>query len=80
MKLLLSTALIAASLVLAKERPRDPVAHERYASGEVMDQIMAEKEAVWSQAGQRGIFNPTKFTSSNGFNRILFGMCRTVGI
>ncbi|PPR05582.1 hypothetical protein CVT24_002783 [Panaeolus cyanescens] len=68
MKLSLSITLIAASLVLAKERPRDPIAHERYASGEVMAAMMAEKEASWVSAGQRGLFNPRKFKSSNGFS------------
>ncbi|KAF9044921.1 hypothetical protein BJ165DRAFT_1527864 [Panaeolus papilionaceus] len=67
MKLLLSATLISISMALAKERPRDPVAHERYASGEVMDKIMAEKQAAWDQAGQRGLFNPKRFSSNNGF-------------
>jgi hypothetical protein len=66
---LLSAILLAisASSALAKERPRDPVAHERYASGEVMDRIMAQKEAVWAEAARTGLFDPKKFKSSNSF-------------
>ncbi|KAH6906465.1 hypothetical protein BKA70DRAFT_1429152 [Coprinopsis sp. MPI-PUGE-AT-0042] len=47
MQLLLSTVLLAisASSALAKEKPWGPVAHQRYASGEVMNRIMAHKEA-----------------------------------
>ncbi|KAH6906434.1 hypothetical protein BKA70DRAFT_1401607 [Coprinopsis sp. MPI-PUGE-AT-0042] len=69
MRLLLPTVLLAisASSALAKEKPRDPVAHKRYASGEVMDRIMAHKEAVWDDAARTGLFDPKKFTSSNSF-------------
>ncbi|KAH6906445.1 hypothetical protein BKA70DRAFT_409022 [Coprinopsis sp. MPI-PUGE-AT-0042] len=69
MQLLLSTVLLAISVSssLAKEKPRDPVAHQRYASGEVMNRIMAHKEAAWANAARIGLFDPQKFKSSNSF-------------
>lgn len=70
MKLSLSSVLLAVSLpslVLAQERARDAQKHQRYASGEVMEGIMARKEAAWRRAGERGLFNPRKFRSTNKF-------------
>jgi hypothetical protein len=51
----LSFTFIAASisLALARERPVDPIAHQRHALGEVMGKIMAMKEATWERYRQR---------------------------
>ncbi|PPR06262.1 hypothetical protein CVT24_000934 [Panaeolus cyanescens] len=61
MKLSLSVVALSVTVALARERPVDPVKHLKYASGEVMDKIMAQKEATWERYRQLGFFNGRKY-------------------
>jgi hypothetical protein len=67
MKLLLSPLLALAPLALARERPVDPAAHRHYASGEVMNSILAAKEATWAHYQELGYFAPGRHSSTNRF-------------
>ncbi|KIM48671.1 hypothetical protein M413DRAFT_437855 [Hebeloma cylindrosporum] len=73
MKLSFTIVGASISLALARERPVDPIAHRRYASGEVMGKIMAIKEATWEGYRQSGYFDGTRYRSSNAFSACLDG-------
>ena len=73
MKLSFTIVAASISLALARERPVDPIAHQRYASGEVMGKIMTKKEATWESYRQSGYFDGTRYRSSNAFSACLDG-------
>lgn len=51
----------------AREKAVDDVEHLKYASGEVMDGIMAEKEATWQHYRELGYFKSGRYKSSNSY-------------
>lgn len=68
MKLLTTAAsLLFVSGSLARERAVDEVEHLKYASGEVMDSIMAQKEATWQHYRNLGYFKPGRYKANNGY-------------
>lgn len=67
MKFLLSALLLAAPLVLARERSIDEESHKKFESGEVMDGIMATKKASWGRSQALGAFKPGAHSSANTF-------------
>ncbi|PPR04323.1 hypothetical protein CVT24_013396 [Panaeolus cyanescens] len=66
MKLSLAVIALAVS-VLARERPVDPIKHRKYASGEMMDKIMARKDATVEKYKKLGYFDDRRRGSSNKF-------------
>ncbi|KAH0605170.1 uncharacterized protein H6S33_005152 [Morchella sextelata] len=64
---LLPSLLLLAPACLAREKSVDEAAHARYASGDVMAEIMAQKEATWQHYRDEGYFKPGRYRSSNGF-------------
>lgn len=71
MKLLATAAsllLVSSPLgSLAREKAVDEVNHLRYASGEVMGDIMALKEATWEHYRKLGYFKPGRYKSNNDY-------------
>lgn len=52
---------------LAREKAVDEVEHLKYASGEVMDSIMTQKEATWQHYRDLGYFKPGRYKANNGY-------------
>lgn len=71
MKLLTTAAsllLVSSPLIsLAREKAVDEVEHLKYASGEVMDSIMAQKEVTWQHYRELGHFKPGRYRSGNSY-------------
>ncbi|KAF8469961.1 hypothetical protein BDZ91DRAFT_719470 [Kalaharituber pfeilii] len=62
-----SPSLFHNALVSARELPVNPTTHSRYASGEVMDQIMKGKEATWDYYRSQGYFSAGRYKSHNQY-------------
>ncbi|KAF2014313.1 hypothetical protein BU24DRAFT_463111 [Aaosphaeria arxii CBS 175.79] len=57
LSLLGAVAFLPLALVAAKEIPKDPERAKRYDSGEVHDELMAAKQAVWDRQERLGVMN-----------------------
>jgi hypothetical protein len=65
MKFVAASICFFASTALAREKPVDEAAHARYASGEVMESILATKEATWRDYERKGYFADGAWESHN---------------
>jgi len=65
MKFVAASICFFASTALAREKPVDEAAHARYASGEVMESILATKEATWRDYERKGYFADGAWDSHN---------------